>query len=96
MVAAAGELSVWEFSGFEPYYVVYDHYIGDPNCINVIVFSLADTTERQLAQVEFWMDFIRLRMPSSGPICESLRVNIQEVMLEFYLLVPKDVFQLLE
>ena len=46
-----GELSVWEFSGHDNYYMLYDHFIGNSNCIHVVMFSLAETPSNQLAQV---------------------------------------------
>ena len=57
-VAGVGELSVWEFSGFEPYFMMYDLFIGDPNCIHVIVFSLQDPPDVQMAQVQKHISFV--------------------------------------
>ena len=64
----AGDLSVWEFSGYEPYYLVYDHFIGDPNCLHVIVFSLEDSQDCQLRHVLFWLNFIQARIAPMEPI----------------------------
>ena len=57
-----GEVSLWEFSGYEPYHVTYDLFIGDANCINVVVISQRDTTNVQLNQIVFWLNFIKTRL----------------------------------
>ena len=59
---------MWEFSGYEPYYLVYDHFIGDPNCLHVVVFNLEDTQDRQLQHVLFWLNFIQARIAPMEPI----------------------------
>ena len=69
-IAGAGDLSIWEFSGYEPYLMLYDHFIGDPNCVHVIAFSLEDALEMQQAQVLFWLHFIKARMAPMEPIGE--------------------------
>jgi len=42
--------------------VTYDLFIGDANCINVIVISQRDTTNVQLNQIVFWLNFIKTRL----------------------------------
>ena len=59
---------MWEFSGYEPYYLVYDHFIGDPNCLHVVVFNLEDTQDQQLQHVLFWLNFIQARIAPMEPI----------------------------
>ena len=68
----AGDLSTWEFSGYEPYYMMYDHFIGDMNCIHVVVFNLEDSQDVQLSQVLFWLNFIKARISPMEPIGESV------------------------
>jgi len=60
--SGVGEVSVWEFSGYEPYHVTYDLFIGDASCINIIVVSLQDLADIQLSQIVFWLNFIRTRL----------------------------------
>jgi len=60
--SGVGEVSVWEFSGYEPYHVTYDLFIGDASCINIIVVSLQDSADIQLSQIVFWLNFIRTRL----------------------------------
>jgi len=60
--SGVGDVSVWEFSGYEPYHVTYDLFIGDSSCINVIVVRLRDSTDVQLAQLVFWLNFIKTRL----------------------------------
>ena len=50
-LGAVGDCSVWEFSGCERYHLTYDHFIGNTNCIHVVMFSLADPPAVQLDQV---------------------------------------------
>lgn len=68
MHAGAGDLSLWEFSGYERYYVVYDHFVGDPNCIHIVLFRACDPEHVQLQQLKFWLDFIRARIAPAEPI----------------------------
>jgi hypothetical protein len=67
---AAGELSIWEFSGYEPYYIMYDYFIGDPSSISVVTYDCSLPDDVQLSQVTFWLHFIKSRVPVMGPICE--------------------------
>ena len=45
-----GDVSLWEFSGQECYYGLYDHFIGNTNCIHLVLYSLADPLPVQLEQ----------------------------------------------
>lgn len=56
-INGAGDVSIWEFSGNESYYHYYDHFIGDPNCVHLIVFKLTDTASVYTKQVTkfFWI-----------------------------------------
>ncbi|KAK3098350.1 hypothetical protein FSP39_018671 [Pinctada imbricata] len=63
-----GEVSMWEFSGYEPYYMLYDHFLGDVSCIHVIVYSLMDKYEDQLSDVMFWLAFLMARTPPELPL----------------------------
>ncbi len=67
-ITGAGDLSIWDFSGYEPYFSVYDHFIGDPNCIHMVVFSLVDPQNVKLDQVTFWLNFLKARIPPFEPI----------------------------
>ena len=64
----AGDFSIWDFSGYEPYYMLYDHFLGDTNCLHLVTFSLQDTSDEQLAQVIFWLNFLKARVPPAMPI----------------------------
>ena len=75
-IPVAGDLSIWEFSGYEPYYMTYDHFIGDPNCIHMILFSMEDSQDVQLAQVLFWLNFIKARISPMEPIGEQDRIRV--------------------
>lgn len=73
-VSGAGDISFWEFSGYEPYYMMYDHFIGDPNCIHMVVFSLVDSQDVHLAQLLFWLNFLKARMLPMEPIGHAGRL----------------------
>lgn len=67
-VSGVGDLSLWEFSGHEPYYVVYDRFIGSTDCLHVVVFSLSEPFDVQLQQVLFWLSFLQARIPPQEPL----------------------------
>lgn len=82
-ISGAGDLSFWEFSGYEPYYLVYDHFIGDTNCIHAVLFNLMDTQEARKVQTEFWLNFIRARIPPMEPIgyCGKRQMRAKVVLI---------------
>uniref|UniRef100_A0A183TYJ6 Death domain-containing protein n=1 Tax=Toxocara canis TaxID=6265 RepID=A0A183TYJ6_TOXCA len=63
-----GEFSVWEFGGYEPYHMAYDHFVGNTDCVHVIVYRSTDPTEVQYKQVLYWMNFLKGRVTPSEPI----------------------------
>jgi len=67
-LAGVGDVSVWEFSGYQPYYLVYDQFVGDVNCIHVVVVNLSDPRDVQLSQLLYWLQFITARVSTSQPI----------------------------
>lgn len=71
--AGAGDFSIWDFSGYEPYYMLYDHFLGDTNCLHLVTFSLQDTPDEQLAQVIFWLNFLKARVPPAMPIGQLMK-----------------------
>ena len=75
LLTGAGDFSIWEFSGYEPYFMLYDHFLGDVNCLHLVVFSLTDPPEEQLAQVTFWLNFLKARVPPELPISECNAVR---------------------
>ncbi|XP_070176153.1 death-associated protein kinase 1-like isoform X2 [Littorina saxatilis] len=81
-IAGAGDFSIWDFSGYEPYYMLYDHFLGDINCLHLVTFSLQDSADEQLAQVIFWLNFLKARVPPALPIgyCGQL-MNTPRVLL---------------
>lgn len=61
-------MSIWEFSGHEPYHIIYDHFIGNTNCLHAVVFRLSDPLDVQLQQVFFWLSFLQARIPPLEPL----------------------------
>ena len=51
-----------------PDYMLYDHCIGNTNCIHTIVFNLEDEVQVQLEQIRFWLNFLQSRIPPVEPL----------------------------
>lgn len=71
-ISGVGELSLWEFSGHEAYFPVYDHFIGNTSCVHLVVFSLNQPFDVQLQQCSFWLSFLQARIPPMEPLSECL------------------------
>ncbi|CDS42216.2 death associated protein kinase 1 [Echinococcus multilocularis] len=56
------EFSIWEFSGYKPYYFLYYFFIGNTSCIHAVVYSLKDPPSVQREKVSFWLTFIHSRL----------------------------------
>lgn len=69
--SGCGEFSVWEFGGYEPYHMAYDHFVGNTDCIHVVLFRASDSTEEQYKQVLYWMNFLKGRVTPTEPIGKS-------------------------
>lgn len=63
-----GEFSVWEFGGYDSYHILYDHFVGNTDCIHVVVVNGADPTEIQYKQALYWMNFLKGRVTPAEPI----------------------------
>ncbi|KAK3775055.1 hypothetical protein RRG08_048265 [Elysia crispata] len=81
-ISGAGDFSVWDFSGYEPYYMLYDHFLGDTSCVHCVLFNLEDSLDEQMAQVVFWLNFLKARIHPKMPIglCGKLQ-NTARVIL---------------
>ncbi|GMT01781.1 hypothetical protein PENTCL1PPCAC_23955 [Pristionchus entomophagus] len=66
--AGCGEFSVWEFGGYEPYHFAYDHFVGNVDCIHIIMFRADEPQEVQYKQVLYWMNFLKGRVTPTEPI----------------------------
>ncbi|XP_076061664.1 death-associated protein kinase 1-like isoform X2 [Oratosquilla oratoria] len=67
-ISGVGELSVWEFSGHEAYFPVYDHFIGNTSCAHLLLFPLNQPYDVQLQQCSFWLSFLQARIPPMEPL----------------------------
>jgi len=72
---------MWEFSGYEPYHVTYDLFIGDANCINIIVVSLCDSADVRLSQLVFWLNFIKTRLAPQQTFGNTQRLGVLLVII---------------
>uniref|UniRef100_A0A915D1I2 Non-specific serine/threonine protein kinase n=1 Tax=Ditylenchus dipsaci TaxID=166011 RepID=A0A915D1I2_9BILA len=64
---SCGEFSSWEFGGYDPTYS-YDHFVGNSDCVHVIVIRGSDPTEVQYKQALYWFNFLKGRVTPSEPI----------------------------
>ncbi|XP_068081595.1 death-associated protein kinase 1 [Anabrus simplex] len=67
-LSGTGDLTLWEFSGQDTYFLLYDHFLGNTNCLHVIVFNLEDPPSAQLQQCCFWLSFLQARIPPAEPL----------------------------
>ncbi|CAD6186231.1 unnamed protein product [Caenorhabditis auriculariae] len=63
-----GEFSVWEFGGYDVYHTCYDHFVGNTDCIHLVLFRACDPTEVQYKQILYWMNFLKGRVTPTEPI----------------------------
>lgn len=68
MFIDCGEFSYWEFGGYEPYHIVYDHFVGNTDCVHIVVINCDDSTEVQYKQALYWLNFLKGRVSPSEPI----------------------------
>ncbi|KAF1770188.1 hypothetical protein GCK72_002006 [Caenorhabditis remanei] len=67
-INGCGEFSVWEFGGYEPMHTCYDHFVGNSDCIHLILYRADDATEDQYKQILYWMNFLKGRVTPFEPI----------------------------
>ena len=48
--------------------VTYDQFVGDSNCIYVVVVSMKDSPTERKRQLHFWLDYLRSHMTLVEPI----------------------------
>lgn len=59
----AGDFSIWDFSGMKEYYMAHEHFLGTNNSVVLLVFSLREPVEKQIAQLRFWLAMIKSKQP---------------------------------
>jgi death-associated protein kinase len=60
-IPGAGDFSIWDFSGRKNYYLGHENFLVCANSIFIVVFSLRDPIDRQVAQVRHWLRIIRAK-----------------------------------
>lgn len=65
--SSSHHFSIWEFSGYEPYKIFYDNFIGDSNCIHLIVYNLNQTQNECFKQCVYWLEYLRSRISVNKP-----------------------------
>jgi len=63
-----GDVSLWEYSSYEPYLSVYGRFIGNTNTIYLVIVSMKDSATVRRQQLHFWLSYIRSRVAPSEPI----------------------------
>lgn len=52
----------------ETYQTIYDHFIGDFNCIHVILFNMLDDLHDLEQNLNYWLEFLRVRISIQEPL----------------------------
>ncbi len=60
--SGTNHFSIWEYSGYEPYKILYDHFIGDQNCIHIILYDLSKSKIECFRQCIYWLEFLKSRL----------------------------------
>ncbi|CAF4727222.1 unnamed protein product [Rotaria sp. Silwood1] len=63
-----GQYSAWDFAGVEVYHSIYDHFIGDFNCIHVLLFNILDDIQQLEQNLVYWLEFLRVRISVQEPL----------------------------
>ncbi|CDW58108.1 death associated protein kinase 1 [Trichuris trichiura] len=70
-IRGCAEFSTWEFSGYPTYHFLYDRFIGNPNCIHLVLFRATDPTEVKYHSVLFWMSLLKSCFSPENSISKS-------------------------
>jgi hypothetical protein len=60
--------SIWEFSGYEPYQLFYDHFLSDcdsTKSIHLIVYDLNQSLIECYDECIYWLEYLRARLTKS-------------------------------
>jgi death-associated protein kinase len=52
----------------EIYHSIYDHFIGDFNCIHVLLFNLLNDIQQLEQNLIYWLEFLRVRISVQEPL----------------------------
>lgn len=52
----------------EIYHSIYDHFIGDFNCIHVILCNIIDEPQHIEQNLIYWLEFLRVRFMIEEPL----------------------------
>ena len=52
----------------ETYHSIYDHFIGDFNCIHVLLFNILDEIPQLEQNLLYWLEFLRVRITIQEPL----------------------------
>ncbi|KAL7073040.1 hypothetical protein ACQ4LE_008336 [Meloidogyne hapla] len=63
-----GEFSVWNFSGHEPSHICYDHFVGNTDCVHLVVTRCSDDPQDEYKELLYWLNFLKGRVTPSEPI----------------------------
>lgn len=65
--------SIWEFSGYQPYRIVYDRFVGADDshaCIHLVAYNLTRPHAECLRECATWLEYLRARI-APDPISQS-------------------------
>lgn len=67
-ISSSGQFSIWDFSGQKDYYPAHECFLGCDNSIYILVFNGLHSQQKQLAQLRFWLAFIKSKHGPNEPI----------------------------
>lgn len=65
---------IWEFSGYEPYRIIYDKFVGSSDafaCIHLITYNLTRSQAECLHECVTWLEYLRSRISDSSMFVPS-------------------------
>jgi death-associated protein kinase len=54
---------------------MYDHFIGDFNCIHVLLFNLLDDIQQLEQNLIYWLEFLRVRISIQEPLGRYIQLK---------------------
>ncbi|KAL3109084.1 hypothetical protein niasHT_012646 [Heterodera trifolii] len=75
-----GEFSVWDFSGHEPFHICYDHFVGNTDCVHLVVTRCSDDPMDEYKELLYWLNFLKGRVTPSEPIGHCGQISRRSVV----------------
>ena len=63
-ITDCGEFSIWDFSGYDTFHGIYDHFVGNTDCVHCVVIRCSADTVCILSSTSHIIDIIIIKHPS--------------------------------